>query len=87
VYKVEFSPQALKSVRRLPRNVAKAIVAEIEAIAAGPDADHAGVRPLRYQLKGKYRLHWAGFRAIFELRRKDAILFVIDVLPRGKGYD
>jgi mRNA-degrading endonuclease RelE of RelBE toxin-antitoxin system len=87
VYKVEFSPQALKSIKRLPRNVAHAILAELEAIAADPNAKHAGVRPLRRELKGKYRLHWAGFRAIFELRRTDATLFVIDILSRGKAYD
>jgi mRNA-degrading endonuclease RelE of RelBE toxin-antitoxin system len=87
VYKVEFSPQALKSIKRLPRNVANAILAELEAIAADPDAKHAGVRPLRHNLKGKYRLHWAGFRAIFETRREDATLFVIDILSRGKAYD
>jgi mRNA interferase RelE/StbE len=87
VYKVEFSPQALRSIKRLPRNVAVAIVAELEAIADDPRSKHAGVRPLRHQLKGKYRLHWAGFRAIFELRRKDATLFVIAVRPRGKAYD
>jgi len=87
VYEVEFSPRALKSIKRLPRNVANAIVAELEAIAADPNARHAGVRPLRHQLKGKHRLHWAGFRAVFELRRKDATCFVIDILPRGKAYD
>jgi mRNA-degrading endonuclease RelE of RelBE toxin-antitoxin system len=87
VYQVEFSPRALKSIERLPRNVAKAIVAELEDIAADPDAEHAGVRPLRHKLKGKYRLHWAAFRAIFELRRRESTLFVIDVLSRGKAYD
>jgi mRNA-degrading endonuclease RelE of RelBE toxin-antitoxin system len=87
VYEIEFSPRALKSIKRLPRNVAKAIVAELEAIAADPDAVHAGVRPLRRELKGKHRLHWAGFRAIFELRHQDATLFVFDVLSRGKAYD
>ena len=87
MYRIEFSARALKSIKRLPRNVAKTIVAELEAIAVDPDARHAGVRSLRYQLKGKYRLHWAGFRAIFELRRQDASLIVIDILPRGKAYD
>ena len=87
MYEVEFSPQALKSIKRLPRNVANGIVAELEAIAADPDAKHAGVRPPRHELKGKFRLHWAGFRAIFELRREDATLFVIDILSRGKAYD
>jgi mRNA-degrading endonuclease RelE of RelBE toxin-antitoxin system len=87
VYQVEFSSQALKSIKRLPRNVARAILAELEMIAAHPDQKHAGMKPLRRELRGKYRLHWAGFRAIFELRRQDAILFVIDVLPRGKAYD
>jgi mRNA interferase RelE/StbE len=87
VYQIEFSPRALKGIKRLPRNVAEAIVAELEAIADDPHGKHAGVRPLRHELKGKYRLHWAGFRAIFELRRKDATLFVIDVLSRGRAYD
>ena len=87
MYRVEFSPQAVKSIKRLPRNVANAIMEELEAIVADPDVRHAGVRPLRYQLKGKHRLHWAGFRAIFELRRHDATLLVIDILPRGKAYD
>jgi mRNA-degrading endonuclease RelE of RelBE toxin-antitoxin system len=87
VYKVEFSPRALKSIKRLPRNVARSILADLEAIAADPNRKHAGVKPLRRELKGKYRLHWAGFRAIFEVQRNNTTLFVIDILPRGKAYD
>jgi mRNA-degrading endonuclease RelE of RelBE toxin-antitoxin system len=87
VYRVEYSPRALKSLRRLPRNVAKAIVAELTVIAGDPRAPHAGVRHLRRNLKGKSRLHWAGFRAVFEVQHERSVLFVYDVLPRGKAYE
>jgi mRNA-degrading endonuclease RelE of RelBE toxin-antitoxin system len=87
VYRVEYSSRALKSLRKLPRNVAKAIVAEFNVIAENAQAPHAGVKPLRRNLKGKSRLHWAGFRAIFEVQHERSVLFVYDVLPRGKAYD
>jgi mRNA-degrading endonuclease RelE of RelBE toxin-antitoxin system len=87
VYRVKYSPRALKSLRRLPRKVAKAIVAELSVIAEDPRAPHAGMRPLRRNLKGKSRLHWAGFRAIFEAQHARSVLFVYDALPRGRAYD
>jgi mRNA-degrading endonuclease RelE of RelBE toxin-antitoxin system len=86
VYTVEYSPRVLKSLRRLPRNVAKAIVAELNIVAAEPRAPHPGVRALRRSLKGKSRLHWAGFRAVFEFQHERSVLFVYDVLPREKAY-
>jgi mRNA interferase RelE/StbE len=85
MYTVVFTKQALRILRRLPRNIAELIRAKITEIAQAPYATHNNVT----KLVGRpgYRLRVGDWRVIYELQNEQVVLLVLKVGPRGEVYE
>jgi mRNA interferase RelE/StbE len=84
VYRIEYSKSALKTLRRMPHNVAVTIRKKIEALADEPYAAHNNATKL--QGRDGYRLRVGDWRVLYELDDKQRSLLVLDVKPRGGAY-
>lgn len=85
MYTVVFTKQALRVLRRLPRNIAELIRVKITEIAQEPYATHNNVT----KLVGRpgYRLRVGDWRVIYELQNEQLVLLVLKVVPRGEVYE
>jgi mRNA interferase RelE/StbE len=84
VYKIEYSRSALKSLRRLPRNLAETIRQKINALAADPFAHHANA--MKLQGREGYRLRVGDWRVLYEIHKDRLVILVLDIKPRGGAY-
>jgi mRNA interferase RelE/StbE len=78
-----YSKAAIKSLRRMPRNVADLIRSKIEAYAEDPVSQANNVK----NLKGRegIRLRVGDWRVIMD--DQGNVLAVLDIGPRGGVYD
>ena len=85
MYEVVFTKQALRSLRRIPRNIAMLIREKLEQLAEDPYAPNNNVT----KLVGRpgYRLRVGDWRVIYELQDGQLILLVIKIGPRGEVYE
>lgn len=85
MYSVAFTKEALKTLRRIPRNVANLIREKIDTIAADPYAPHNNVT----KLVGRpgYRLRIGDWRVIYNLQDEQLVMLVIKIRPRGDVYE
>ncbi len=81
---VAYSKDALKTLRRIPANVAATIRSKIEQYAAAPAELAGNVIRLKGE-EGSYRLRIGDWRVIFT----DAgeVIAIIKIAPRGSAYD
>ncbi len=84
MYSVEYSTEALKTLRRLPRNLALRITGKVANLAADPSATNNSVK----KLVGRpgYRLRVGDWRVIYDLNDALRVLAVERVAPRGGIY-
>ena len=84
VKEVTYSRDALKSLRRIPSNVALAIRGKIELYARDPCSLSSNVIRLQGS-SGCFRLRVGDWRVIFS---EDAVVVaVIRIAPRGSAYE
>lgn len=85
MYSVTFTKQAVRTLRRMPRNIANLIREKIDTIALDPYAPHNNVT----KLVGRpgYRLRVGDWRVIYELQDEQVVMLVIKVGPRGEVYE
>lgn len=81
--RIAYSREALKTLRRMPANVAKTIRAKIELYAADPTSVANNVKKLR--ARPGYRLRVGDWRVIFD--RDGNVLSVLRIGPRGGIYE
>lgn len=84
MYKIAFTKQAYKSLRRIPKNVVDRIRIKLDQIAEDPFATHPNVTKLQNRLG--HRLRIGDWRVIFEIRNEELIILVIKVGSRGDIY-
>ena len=83
MYKVTFSKQADKTLRRMPRNTAQNIVKKIKELAVNPKrmrnvkklTDHPG-----------YRLRFGDWRVVYTLNENEVLIHVVKIKSRGEIY-
>jgi mRNA interferase RelE/StbE len=83
MYKVTFSKQADKTLRRMPRNTAQNVVKKIKELAANPKrmrnvkklTDHPG-----------YRLRIGDWRVVYTLNENEVLIHVVKIKSRGEIY-
>lgn len=83
VIRITYTKAAVKVLRRMPANTARAIRTKIESYAADPTALANNV--VKLQGRTGYRLRVGDWRVIFD--EDGTVLAVLDVRPRGGAYD
>jgi mRNA interferase RelE/StbE len=81
---VTFSKDALRTLRRIPANVAKTIRAKIDQYAADPKSQANNVKALRGEV-GVFRLRVGDWRVVFS--EDLVVIAVVRIAPRGAAYE
>jgi len=84
VYRIIFTKQAYKSLRRIPKNVVDRIRKNLDQIAKDPYATHSNVTKLRN--RPGFRLRVGDWRAIYDIRDNELVIVVLKVGTRGEIY-
>lgn len=85
MYGILFSRDAIKVLRRMPRNTARLIRSKIDHLAQDPYAPNNNVK----KLVGRpgYRLRVGDWRGIYDFDNALRILSVERIAPRGGAYE
>ena len=84
MYKIVFSKQVYKSLRRIPRDVVDRIRKRLDQIAEDPYAQYANVTKL--QNRAGYRLRVGDWRVIYDVQEDKLVILVLKVGSRGDIY-
>lgn len=84
MYKVVFTRNASKALRKMPREIAQRVRSWLERVAADPFARHPNVTKL--QGRPAYRLRVGDWRVIYEIEREELVILVLRVGSRGEIY-
>ena len=84
MHEISYTADALKTLRRMPRNTADLIRRKVQEVAADP----ANARNVK-KLKGRdgYRLRVGDWRIVYDIEAGKLVLIVIEIGPRGDIYD
>jgi mRNA interferase RelE/StbE len=84
VYQILYTTQALKSLRRIPRDTANLIREKIGQIANDPFS----TIPNATKLQGRegFRLRVGDWRVIYEINKEKIVILVLKIAPRGEVY-
>ncbi|MEO5338760.1 MAG: type II toxin-antitoxin system RelE/ParE family toxin [Magnetospirillum sp. WYHS-4] len=84
-WSIEYSVEALVSLRRIPANTARTIRSKVERLAINPYAPNNNVKAL----KGRpgYRLRVGDWRVLYTLRNDVVTILVLEIAPRCRAYD
>jgi mRNA interferase RelE/StbE len=84
MHEISYTADALKTLRRMPRNTADLIRRKVQEVAADP----ANARNVK-KLKGRdgYRLRVGDWRVVYDIEAGKLVLIVIEIGPRGDIYD
>lgn len=81
---IAYSKDALRVLRKMPRNVAETIMGKIAQYAADPASLANNVKALKGE-PGTYRLRIGDWRVVFA--EDGRVISIIRVAPRGNVYD
>jgi len=84
MYKIVFTRQASRDIRRVPQNVVRLIREKLDQVAADPHAKHTNVT--RLQNRPGYRLRVGDWRVIYDVEQDRLVILVLKVGPRGEVY-
>ncbi len=84
MYSVAYSREAIRTLRRIPRNTSALIYAKIELLALNPRAPNNNVKALAG--RPGFRLRVGDWRVIYDLDHGLRILAVERIAPRGGAY-
>ncbi|HRO59837.1 MAG TPA: type II toxin-antitoxin system RelE/ParE family toxin, partial [Burkholderiaceae bacterium] len=85
VHSIEYSREAAKTLKTLPRNVRRLILAKIEDVARDPYAPNRNVSALTG--RQEMRLRVQDWRVIYRVQDDRLVLLVIKVGARGQVYE
>jgi mRNA interferase RelE/StbE len=84
MYRIVYTKEATKTLRKLPRNVSKLIREKLDDIAANPYVQHNNVT--RLQNRSGYRLRVGDWRVIYEVEDAQLVILVLKLGSRGGIY-
>lgn len=82
--KISYSKDALKTLGRMPANVARLIRSKIEQYAQEPESLANNLKPMK-GMEGHARLRVGDWRVIFS--DTGDVIAIIKIAPRGGAYD
>lgn len=84
MYQIEYTRDAVKALRAMPRNVSLQIRSKLELLAADPLSANNNVK----KLVGReaFRLRVGDWRVICEIEGGRLVIHVLAVAPRGGAY-
>ena len=84
MHQIEYTRDAVKALKAMPRNVSLQVRSKIELLAADPFATNNNVK----KLVGReaYRLRVGDWRVIYEIEGGRLVIHVLTVAPRGGVY-
>ena len=83
MYKITFSKDADKALRRMPRNVSQSIANKIKELANNP-YEMRNVKKLTNH--PGYRLRVGDWRVVYTINDNELLIHVINVKTRGEVY-
>ncbi len=84
MYQIEYTRDAARALKAMPRNVSLQIRGKIELLAVDPFAANNNVKKLLG--REAYRLRVGDWRMIYEIEGGRLVIHVLTVAPRGGAY-
>ena len=84
MYRIVFTKQADRALRKLPRNLAQRIRIKLVQIAESPYGQHNNVTKL--QQRSGFRLRVGDWRIIYDVEDDRLVILVLRIAPRGSVY-
>jgi mRNA interferase RelE/StbE len=84
MYRILFTRNADKALRKVPCNIAQRIRERLDQIAAAPYVHHPNTT--RLQNRPSYRLRVGDWRVIYKIEDEELIILVLRIGPRGEAY-
>jgi len=84
VYKFSFTKQAARSLLKALREVAALIRTKLQQLAQDPFGSHPNVTKL--QNREGYRLRVDNWCVIYDIQKKEFVILVLKIAPRGEIY-
>ena len=83
-YALSYSRAAIRTMRKLPKNISDNVAAKVSALAADPMAANNNVT--RLQGVPGFRLRVGDWRVLYEIDHSERCLHVDEVVRRGEDY-
>jgi mRNA interferase RelE/StbE len=84
MYRLQFSNQADKFLRKLPSHLSQRIKTKLLELASNPYSDTLDIVKLRN--RNGYRLRVGDWRIIYEIQQEVLVIIVLKIAPRGGVY-
>jgi mRNA interferase RelE/StbE len=84
MYRVEFTTQARKDLKSLPKNISARVLSKLRGVAKDPFRKNNNVKALANS-EG-YRLRVGDYRAVYYLREEKLVLTLIRIMHRKEVY-
>lgn len=84
-YKVTFSSEAEKNLRKIDRNIARRILTSLAGLSNDP-FNNSNTKKMKGKEGAIYRLRVGNYRIIYEVINNELIIFVVRIGPRGDIY-
>ncbi len=83
MYAINYSKEAVRALRKMPRNVSKLIMSKIDQLASNP---YSAQQVKKLQGINGFRLRVGDWRVIYTVNDQEMEVIVIRVASRGEVY-
>lgn len=84
-YKLEFSSEAKKYLKKLDKPTARRILEAVESLKSTP-RQHLSIKKMQGYDAEVYRLRIGNYRVIYEIVDDKLIIIIVRIRPRGDIY-